>query len=190
MFKKFWLVLLIICITPTIIFAEKTQLENNISADINFSPKGEIEQSIVNLINNTKSSLYISTYQFTNNKICNAIYAALNRGVKVSMIIDEGLLSSKSSVFIGSVRYTVPQLLSKLYSMGVIIYVDDKVAIHHNKFIISDLKIIGTGSFNFSENAQKNNRENYIIFNSVNVSMIYYKQFLKIIPACQKFTGL
>jgi phosphatidylserine/phosphatidylglycerophosphate/cardiolipin synthase-like enzyme len=47
----------------------------------------------------------------------------------------------------------------------------------HNKFIVIDEDTIMTGSYNFTTNAEENNRENLIIIPNKIVAQKYYKQF-------------
>ena len=47
----------------------------------------------------------------------------------------------------------------------------------HNKFIIGDASAIGTGSFNWSKNADKSNDENFVIIRLSYVVKEFKKEF-------------
>jgi phosphatidylserine/phosphatidylglycerophosphate/cardiolipin synthase-like enzyme len=51
----------------------------------------------------------------------------------------------------------------------------------HNKFIIRDSKCVLTGSFNFTDNAVYNNRENFIIICDKEIAKAYQQEFNKIL---------
>ena len=48
---------------------------------------------------------------------------------------------------------------------------------HHHKFIIADSRVIVTGSFNWSKNAEDNNYENYIIVKSIKLAQCFAQEF-------------
>ncbi|BET28503.1 hypothetical protein wCauATS_07050 [Wolbachia pipientis] len=76
---------------------------------------------------------------------------AKKRGVDVMVILDESQVSSKYSV------------INELFHKKIPIYIDYKPAISHSKIMIIDEQKIITGSFNFSDAAQKKNAENLLI---------------------------
>ncbi len=60
---------------------------------------------------------------------------------------------------------------------GIIVHVDGKEKIHHNKVIIIDQEVVIAGSFNFSKAAEFSNAENLIIIRSVELARIYLENY-------------
>jgi phosphatidylserine/phosphatidylglycerophosphate/cardiolipin synthase-like enzyme len=59
---------------------------------------------------------------------------------------------------------------------GIEPYIDDKVAIAHNKVILIDGSIVITGSFNFTKAAQERNAENVLIISDARALASAYKR--------------
>ena len=117
-----------------------------------FVPDGpSCETLLVESINNTKRSLLIQAYSFTNPAIAKAVTAAHQRGVNVRVIVDESQVTEK---------YTSATFLK---NAGIPVVVDTKPAIAHNKVMVFDQQAVFTGSFNFTQSAQKRNAENGIV---------------------------
>src|SRR3989475_8308298 len=53
-----------------------------------FSPKGGIEQQILTSIGGAVATIEMAAYAFTNENIANALVDAINRGVKVALVMD------------------------------------------------------------------------------------------------------
>lgn len=117
-----------------------------------FVPDGpKCENLIVGAINETKKSLLIQAYSFTNVAIADAVVKAHDRGVDVRVIVDKSQVSEK---------YTSAKFLQ---NSGIPVFIDTKPAIAHNKVMIFDGESIFTGSFNFTKAAQNRNTENGIL---------------------------
>lgn len=95
--------------------------------------------------------MLVQAYQFTSKPIAESLVQAKKRGVDVMVILDESQVSSKYSV------------INELFHKKTPIYIDYKPAISHSKIMIIDEQKIITGSFNFSDTAQKKNAENLLI---------------------------
>ena len=117
-----------------------------------FVPDGaSCEQLLVDSINQTKRSLLIQAYSFTNTKIAGAVKHAKDRGVDVRVILDKSQYTEKYS----SATF--------LKNAGIPIVIDNDPAIAHNKVMVFDQESVFTGSFNFSKSAQERNAENGIV---------------------------
>jgi phosphatidylserine/phosphatidylglycerophosphate/cardiolipin synthase-like enzyme len=116
-----------------------------------YTPGQNCTNLVVNAIASAKTELLVQAYGFTSTAIIEAIGAAKARGIKVSVILDKTNESEQDS---GAVY---------LKEHGIVALIDDKVAIAHNKVMIIDGTTVITGSFNFTEAAQKRNAENVLI---------------------------
>lgn len=114
-----------------------------------------------------KKSIKISTFQFTQDALLYALASAkMYNNVDVEMIVNPGQIS----------RYTT---FSKAQECGIKIYVNCVVknpVLHHDKFLIFDDKVLITGSYNLSQNANKN-FENYVVISNSPVIESYKKRF-------------
>ena len=151
------------CKTPQ----QQVQSEN-IETSAYFSPRGGCKEAIIDLINRSKKSIDVAIYSFTDRKIARALIDAFQRGVKVRVIIDYGN---------GKSRYCVGPLLEKAgipvrYKRG------SGGGLMHNKYAIYDGKVLSTGSFNWTSNANKRNDENLVIIkNDRHLIEMYQKNF-------------
>ena len=120
--------------------------------DVCFTPPSGCSEKIIEEINKSKTSIYVQAYGFTSKKIADSLINAHLRGVKVQVILDRSNMSKKGY-----------SKLMDLKEAGIDISLDIVPGIAHNKVMIIDEKKVITGSFNFTEAADKRNSENVII---------------------------
>lgn len=121
-----------------------------ISWNVHFSPNGGAQDNIVKVIGEATQSIYIQAYSFTSLPITQALIDAKNRKVHIEILLDKSDKTGKGT------------MLPMMINNGLIVYIDDKHAIAHNKIMIIDKKIVFTGSFNFTNSAEYRNAENSI----------------------------
>lgn len=143
---------------------------NNI--DVGFSPSNKNLNNegidlVLKVIKSSQTSLHVAAYSFTSKKIAIAIIDAKKRGVNVKVIADKKANSRK---------YTA---ITYLANNNIPVALNDRYAIFHNKFIIADGKTVETGSFNYTQAAEKSNAENVIVlWNNKELSAKYESLFL------------
>ncbi len=120
--------------------------------DVCFTPPSGCSEKIIEEINSSKVSVYVQAYGFTSKTIADSLIKAHLRGVKVQVILDRSNMSKKGY-----------SKLMDLKEAGIDISLDIVPGIAHNKVMIIDEKKVITGSFNFTEAADKRNSENVII---------------------------
>lgn len=129
------------------------------SYEVCFTPSGKCSSYIISLIDHSKKKVLIQAYSFTDDYIVRSLIDAKDRGVDVRIILDKSQFK--------------PNKLSESYVLHaehVPIWFDYKVAIAHNKVIIIDDKTVITGSFNFTNAAQKRNAENLLVIHDKGIS--------------------
>ncbi len=119
--------------------------------EVYFSPNGGCTEAIVREIRGAKSTVFVQAYWFTSVPITKAVVDAHKRGVKAEVILD------LSRAEIDNTQAEV------LVEGGVPTFIDDKHVTAHNKVIIIDGQVVITGSFNFTEQAEKSNAENLMV---------------------------
>ena len=124
--------------------------------EIYFSPDGGIQDRIVQQIHASTSTIDIAMYSFTSLPVENALIDAVHRNVQVRLIMDEGQSKGKSSGY-KLFRYAHVQV-KRLRGHGR--------GIMHDKIGIFDKKLIVTGSYNWTNNAEHNNYENALFIDN------------------------
>jgi phosphatidylserine/phosphatidylglycerophosphate/cardiolipin synthase-like enzyme len=67
--------------------------------------------------------------------------------------------------------------MTALYCSGVPVRQDGNPRTFHHKVLIIDGHILVTGSFNFSNNADKSNDENVVIVDNAEIAATYLEEF-------------
>lgn len=116
-----------------------------------FSPEGRCTDAIVRAIKNARVSVHVQAAQFESKPIAKALAAAHKRGVEVRVIVDRKKNDDKQS------------RADNLADRDVPTYYDDAHGTAHNKLILIDRRVIITGSFNFTKEAEEDNAENLLM---------------------------
>jgi phosphatidylserine/phosphatidylglycerophosphate/cardiolipin synthase-like enzyme len=121
--------------------------------DVYFSPNGGATAALVREIDAAKTDIRVMTYQLTSKPIAEALIAAKARGVTLNVIVDKS--QSKSTI---DQYCCAAKVAAATHAL-----MDRKHPIQHNKVILIDGKTVITGSFNFSNAAEKANAENVLV---------------------------
>ena len=154
------------CLLPQVIRAESLIL-SQIRTELYFSPKGGAEAAIVRAVGQTKHEICVLAYSFTSAPIDEALSAAHQRGVKITVVLDKSQTTAKG----GRMR--------SLQEAGVPVFIDSTHAIAHNKVMILDKNRVITGSFNFTRSAEERNAENLLIMTNRALSKKYLEDFAR-----------
>jgi phosphatidylserine/phosphatidylglycerophosphate/cardiolipin synthase-like enzyme len=146
-------------------FTQSAQFEHEIRASVYFSPNGGCTDAIVKEINDAKRSVLVEAYRLTSIPIAQALVAAKERGVTVSIILDKAQQSTRYS----DATY--------FHNHQIDVLIDHKHQIMHNKVIVIDDEIIITGSMNFSAAGESKNAENVLIIKGKSLVAEYIKNF-------------
>lgn len=119
------------------------------------------EKTILKELNSAKSSIFIQAYSLTSFPIANILIKKHSSGIEVRVLADKGQLKDPYS--------KVPLLKSK----GIPVLIEKSDGLAHNKIIIIDKEKVITGSYNFSNSANKRNSENLIVIKSKDVAKTY-----------------
>jgi len=132
-----------------------------------FSPKAGASAKIVQEINQALDTIDIAIYSFTRDEIADALIAAKNRGVQIRILAD-----SSQANGIGSE-------IARLEAAGFQLKRTDGGGggILHDKFAIFDGRLVFTGSYNWSTNAEENNDENAIFIRNTAVIAAFQTTF-------------
>lgn len=150
----------------TILFIFLFPLYSLADISVCFTPPSKCGDFIVDQIKQAKQSIYIQAYGFTSKKIIDALIEAKNRGVEIEIILDRSNFHKKKK-----------NVIKLLESNQIKIYQDKVAGIAHNKVMIIDNIIVITGSFNFTDNADKRNAENVIVLHDSSIAKQYYENW-------------
>ena len=109
--------------------------------------------------------MLIEAYSFTSYKIAKALLDAHKRGVKVNIILDKSQRTD---------QYSSATFFS---NAGVPVRIDAAHAIAHNKLMVTDVGIVITGSFNFTNAAEENSGENLLVIHDKKLAERYTKNW-------------
>jgi phosphatidylserine/phosphatidylglycerophosphate/cardiolipin synthase-like enzyme len=132
-----------------------------------FSPRGGCENQVINWINKANSSIHVLIYSFTLDSVGNALIEALGRHIEVKIVFEKGQIGQSSEY-------------QRLRNSAVDVRNDTNPSYMHDKIMIVDGKIVLTGSFNWSNNAENENNENLLIITSTSLATTYENEFQKI----------
>lgn len=126
----------------------------------------EVEKRILELIQSANKSIHVQSYSFTSPNIVKALIEAHNRGVKVNLILDKENEKRSSDAVLALVKHKIPVKIRRLSGIA------------HSKIMIIDEKIVQTGSYNYTRNANERNDENIlIIYNSPEITKKYVENW-------------
>ena len=175
----------IFLIISTIIFScnnsadqTKEDDENWINANdiqVYFSPNKNIDLIMIKEIEKAKTKISVAIYDITNKKITDALINAHKKGISVRLYTDKIINEDYEQPLLDDL--TNNNIEVKIANPENWNNVQSYRAIMHNKFIVIDEDIVLTGSYNFTTNAEENNRENLIIIPNKIIAQKYYEQF-------------
>lgn len=129
--------------------------------EVCFTPPIGCAELIVKTIAKAKRNIFLQAYGFSHPEIAKALVEAKQRGVEVKVLLDRSNLSQNYSK------------MKDLQKVGIEVKIDKVPGIAHNKVMILDEKIVITGSFNFTKNADNSNAENVLIVESAEIAQKY-----------------
>jgi hypothetical protein len=141
-----------------IIYVGEIKIENY------FCPEDNCKGHVIDVLKTANRSIYFMTFSFTDSDIGNLLWNKEYAGLDVKGIFEKSQLS----------EYSVYEDL-KHFSI-----IDKNKYNMHNKVFIIDEKIVVTGSFNPSKNANERNEENVLIIHDENIAMKYAAEFRRL----------
>jgi len=134
---------------------------NAAGIEVYFSPQGGCTAAVVNALDAARETVQMQAYSFTSAPIAKALVDAHKRGASVQVILDKSQRTEK---------YSLAGFLEK---SGIPTFIDDRHAVAHNKVIVIDRRIVITGSFNFTREAEESNAENLLVIRDFSIAEQY-----------------
>jgi phosphatidylserine/phosphatidylglycerophosphate/cardiolipin synthase-like enzyme len=117
------------------------------------SRRGGAADSVIQALNSAQKTIHVAMYGLTHPGIVDALLAAKNRGVDVALKTNK----------IESAGKTQAVVITKLQAAGLPVEVSEQSRLLHQKFAVIDSRYVITGSFNWTDNAERRNRENMVV---------------------------
>ncbi|PVV01712.1 hypothetical protein BB560_003858, partial [Smittium megazygosporum] len=124
---------------------------------------------LANTISQARRTLEICVFSITDDDIKRSILKAKSNGARVRIISDD-----QQAEGLGADVFELRD------EHGIPVKLDNSPSHMHNKFCVVDGNIVITGSYNWSKNARKNNRENIVITNSKETIDGFSREFEKL----------
>lgn len=141
---------------------------NNTNVENLFCPEDNCEDRVVELLTQSKSSIKFMTFSFTSDQIGDIIATKAEDGFEVYGIFEKRGYNS---------RYGEMEKIAS--AGGLVIFDNNPKTMHHKVFIIDD-EIVITGSYNPTNNGNKNNDENVLIIHDTKIAKQYVNEFNRI----------
>ncbi len=136
-----------------------------------FSPEGTALSLVLKVIRSARRSIHVMAYVMSNGEISGALAQAARSGVAVSVQVDE-----KENV-VEDHRGYIRSRLSELVRAGAAVCAVDAFPSFHDKVIVVDGLTVETGSFNFSQAANRNSENAIVLWDSPQVANAYEQHF-------------
>ena len=144
----------------------------------------QIRTTITKYIEDSTTEICIAVAWFTHRDLFQAILGALDRNVKVSVILIDDIINRGPNGL---------DFATYMAKGGAIRFMNTRKLLMHNKFCLFDSKVLVTGSYNWTYSAETRNAENIIATDEENVCLAFREQFGKLwgdLPAVEQFSRI
>lgn len=147
----------------------KAVMLNDTLVQVHFCPQDSCADAIGEELEKANTSILFAAYSFTSAEIANELILKSQSGVAVSGIIEKSTTGS---------AYSKDKAMA---ANGISLQLESTKKLMHHKFFVVDNKVVITGSFNPTQNADTRNDENIIIIENSAVAEAYAVEFNRIL---------
>ncbi|MBC8160644.1 MAG: phospholipase D family protein [Roseiflexaceae bacterium] len=133
--------------------------------EVYFSPEDGVAKHILQRLAAAKRSIHFMAFSYTSSATADAMVAQSRAGLLV-----QGVFESQNAGGTGSA-------FSRLRQGGVDVLEDGNCYILHHKVIVIDQQTVITGSYNFTNSAERDNDENLVIVDDPALARAYIEEF-------------
>lgn len=130
-----------------------------------FAAEDRVSIRLAELLARAESQIRFMAFAFTHNEIGETMLFGAQNGVDVKGIFET--LGSETEY----------SMMGRMHCADVSVRQDGNPHVMHHKVIVIDERIVVTGSFNFSENADKSNDENLLVIDNSDIAEYYIEEF-------------
>jgi len=140
---------------------------NGTTLETYFSPDDGVASRLVELIAGAQQSVHFLAFSFTSDEMGQALLERSEAGIQVAGVFEESQYNSNGS----------SSEFDRLRAAGLDVWLDANPRNLHHKVFIIDSRIVITGSYNFSRNAETRNDENVLVIHSAEIAARYEVEF-------------
>jgi mitochondrial cardiolipin hydrolase len=137
------------------------------AAEVYFSPVGNIRQRLLAAIRDARETVDVAVYHITSFELADALVAAKTRGVRVLVLTDREKLRAGGGAYRILERGRIP-----IRALG-----SADASLMHHKFAVFDGKLLATGSYNWTQSAERANYENLVFLTDPETVARFTREF-------------
>jgi phosphatidylserine/phosphatidylglycerophosphate/cardiolipin synthase-like enzyme len=141
-----------------------------------FSPEDGVAQYVLQRLAAAKKSVHFMAFSYTSSAIADAMVAKVKAGLPVRGVFESQNAGGTGSAF------------GRLRQGSVDVLEDGNCYILHHKVIIIDERTVITGSYNFTNSAERDNDENLVIVDDPALARDYLDEFERVYAQAQSPT--
>jgi phosphatidylserine/phosphatidylglycerophosphate/cardiolipin synthase-like enzyme len=141
-----------------------------------FSPRDRVMRKLVTLVSGARKSVHFLAFTYTNPDLAAAMIARARVGVQVQAVIEN--------------RGASQGALPSLFCNSVAVQTDGNQYTMHDKVIILDGQTVITGSYNFTQTADKYNDDNVVVLHDPALAGVYEHEFARIVAEAKQPSAL
>lgn len=140
-------------------------IDADTAVQVYFAPEDGAMDRLIEEVKRAKKSIRFLAFAFTSQRLFDVIIERMNDGVVV-----EGIFESRHAGWADT-------KCGPLHAAGAKVRFDANPVPLHHKVVIIDEEVVCTGSFNFTEGADKSNDENMLIIRSEPIGAAFTREF-------------
>jgi phosphatidylserine/phosphatidylglycerophosphate/cardiolipin synthase-like enzyme len=143
------------------------------NVEVYFAPEDGVAKYILARLNTAKRSIHFMAFSYTASSIADAMVAKVEAGLPVRGVFEAQNAGGSGAAF------------SRLKQGGVDVLEDGNCYILHHKVIVIDSRTVITGSYNFTNSAERDNDENLVIVDDPALARAYLDEFERVYAQAQ-----
>jgi len=141
---------------------------NGVHVENYFAAEDKVASHIIEHLKQAKQSIHFLAFSFTHDGIGDAVIARAKAGMQVAGVFETTGSETKFSEY------------GKMKQAGLNVLQDGNPYVMHHKVLIIDGREVIFGSFNFSDNADKDNDENLLIVDDPALAQAFEAEFQRV----------
>ena len=139
-------------------------------AEVHFTPDGGIRRQLIGAIRDSRQRIDVAVFHITSTELARALVAAKERGVRVQVLTDQ----EKAQAGGAAMR------IFRAAGLAVRMLGVHEQSLMHHKFAIFDNHVVATGSYNWTQSAERANYENLILLDDPKVVARFTEEFQRL----------
>ncbi|MBX3470999.1 MAG: hypothetical protein KF878_29375 [Planctomycetes bacterium] len=140
-------------------------VDRGVKVQVRFAPEDSAMARVMEAVKGAQRSIRFIAFAYTSKPLCDAMIERIQAGVKV-----EGIFESRHAGWADT-------KIGPLHAAGAKVRFDSNPNALHHKVIIVDDRYVLTGSFNFSEGADRSNDENLLVVDNRQIAQAFVREF-------------